>query len=122
MLKIIQKIFGSKNKNRKVIQIAVVDIASICNAKCPFCSRNHMPQKGKLIDIEDFKKIVYKLKNSEYTDIKEFRLYATGEPTLHPKLDEIIKISKENFPYVTLSTNCTNIAKYKESLSIVDHL
>lgn len=59
---------------------------------------------------------------SDKIDIKELRLYATGEPTLHPQLDKIINYLKEKNLPICVSTNCSGLAKYKHSLALVNHL
>ena len=74
---------------------AHIDISSVCNFKCSFCFQSDqvkVKEKGiKLgfMDIELFKKIVDDL--AEFKDkFKKIKIGNHGEPTLHPKLPEMI--------------------------------
>lgn len=100
---------------------AILDICGVCNAQCPFCPRSYMPEaraKGFMSD-EIFSKCLEEIRANK---IQRVSLYATAEPTLHPKFDEFIYRLKAAGLHVTVSTNAFTLQKHFESLSMVDHL
>ena len=72
-----------------------IELASICNLKCPMCYTisDEFKQKvnAKLMDFDLFKKIVDEIAN----DVPAIRLSLRGESTLHPKFIECIKYAKD---------------------------
>lgn len=100
---------------------AILDICGVCNAQCPFCPRAYMPEeraKGFMSD-EVFSKCLEEIQKQQ---IKRVSLYATAEPTLHPKFDEFVFRLKAAGLYVIVSTNAFTLQNHFESLSTVDHL
>lgn len=76
-------------------------ITNNCNFSCDYCYRLDCDEK--YMDIKIFKRILEKLK-----EIGCKRIAITGgEPTLHPKLSEMIELSNEKGFYVDLLTNGT---------------
>lgn len=101
--------------------LLILDICGICNAQCPFCARKHMPEdraKG-FMDDEVFHTAIREAKENS---IKTVRLYATAEPTLHPRFNYFIDTLKENGFIVEVSTNAYTLQKHFEALSKVDVL
>jgi len=99
----------------------ILDICGNCNAACPFCPRVHMPAaraKGYMSD-EVFNTA---LDEAETYGIKNIRLYATAEPTLHPKFDEYVEVLKSRGFNVTVSTNAFTLNRHFDSLSKIDCL
>ena len=92
------------------------EIAGVCNAKCEFCitgKSNH--PKGGFVDVEKFDRSLSILTEHGLADSQtRFHLYNWGEPTLHPKLDQIIQIvqDKHSFSY-GLSTNAGRSIEYR---------
>ncbi len=72
-----------------------IELASVCNLKCPMCYTisDEFKQKvnAKLMDFDLFKKIVDEIAN----DVPAIRLSLRGESTLHPKFIECIKYAKD---------------------------
>ena len=102
-------------------EVMILDVCGACNAQCPFCPRIYMPEaraKGFMSD-EVFETALSEAKNF---GIKDIRLYATAEPTLHPKIDTFIdRLKSEDF-HVTVSTNASTLHKHFTSLQHVDML
>lgn len=94
----------SKNKQHEVIYW---DITGKCNAHCKYCFTGNMGHpEGSEIDIDSFSKAFQILKsNNLIGDNTCLHLYVWGEPTLHPKLGEIISIIQNNGVHYKLSTN-----------------
>ena len=63
--------------------LAYIQISRICNQNCLFCSN---PANGKLISFEKAKKIVDQYAEEGYEGI----IWTGGEPTLYPRLAELI--------------------------------
>lgn len=72
-----------------------IELASVCNLKCPMCYTitDEFKEKvnAKLIDFELFKKIIDEIAGK----IPALRLSLRGESTLHPKFIECIKYAKD---------------------------
>lgn len=102
-------------------KVAVLDIVSSCNAFCPFCPRQFCdsPPQG-IMNPEVFRRIVSGLK--EFQTIQSVRLYAYGEPLLHPHFPDFVRILAQTGWTISLSTNLTNAEKQLEALMEVDRL
>lgn len=73
-----------------------IELASVCNLKCPMCYTitDEFKEKvnAKLIDFDLFKKIIDEIGGK----VPALRLSLRGESTLHPKFIECIKYAKDN--------------------------
>lgn len=111
------------------ITYAYLETTNYCNLQCSFCNRdevigalNHMP-------ISKFKTLMERIKHHP---IQEAKLMGMGEPMMHPKFDEIVRIFKEYFPnaFLIVATNCqytiktgTNLRKrFQKALNYIDLL
>lgn len=83
-----------------------IEITTNCNLKCVECPRtvgiSQRNWTSKHISIEDFRQIV-----SHAPYARAAALQGVGEPTLHPRLGELISITKSSgkFQHITLNTN-----------------
>lgn len=72
-----------------------IELASVCNLKCPMCYTitDEFKEKvnAKLIDFELFKKIIDEIGSK----VPALRLSLRGESTLHPKFVECIQYAKD---------------------------
>ena len=72
-----------------------IELASVCNLKCPMCYTitDEFKEKvnAKLMDFELFKKIIDEIGGK----VPALRLSLRGESTLHPKFIECIKYAKD---------------------------
>ncbi|UYO99136.1 SPASM domain-containing protein [Oceanotoga sp. DSM 15011] len=99
-----------KIKNKKFKKI-YIEITNICDLKCSFCNIDKRPKKH--IEISKFQKYIQK--TSKYTDY--YTLYVKGEPLLHPELQKILDIAKQNNKKITLSTNGYNIQQKAKKIT-----
>jgi wyosine [tRNA(Phe)-imidazoG37] synthetase (radical SAM superfamily) len=99
----------------------VIDISGGCNAFCPFCPRQLMDSPpSKMMEMGIFNSILSQVKTIK--SIKIIRLYAVGEPMLHPHFDECVRLAKATGLKVNLSTNMSIGHKYFDALMLVDNV
>ncbi|MBI4974097.1 radical SAM protein [Candidatus Roizmanbacteria bacterium] len=90
-------------------------ITNHCNQSCPSCfAKNIMKDKSvsQEMSIPDLKILIKKLRGYGVGFIKIFG----GEPTLHSKLEEVIRLCLANFSYIQLFTNGIFSKEVKELL------
>lgn len=110
MTKIIETIQKRKEEAKKVEYSLVppfpkeflIDITSLCNHTCTFCSNRKMTSKKNADD-----NLVYKvLDDARKEGSTSVGLYATGEPFLNKNLEDYIKYAKKiGYDYVYITTN-----------------
>lgn len=88
-----------------------IQIIRVCNQKCLFCSN---PSSGDVMSLDKIKKIILRYKKDKLAGV----LLTGGEPTMHPKLIEIIKYCAANEIACKLITNGQRLAysKYLRAL------
>jgi radical SAM protein with 4Fe4S-binding SPASM domain len=85
-----------------------LEVTNICNFDCWFCPRSAMTRKQGMMEFSDFKNIILGLEKAKF--LKEVAIAGIGEPTLHPKLNEMIAFIKENSSLkVVLTTNASKL-------------
>ena len=84
-------------ENLKVVNI---EATNKCNLRCVSCGDNKTRTAG-FISLELCEKLANQCKD------KELRLFMSGEPLLHPSIDELIKICRKHSDTVVLHTNAT---------------
>ena len=89
-------------KVRMMTRRTVLYPTMLCNLKCPFCYYRYL-QKSTHRDFEDLKKIVDSWKNY-YIDSVDI---TGGEPTIFPKIVDLVKYIKERKYKTTIITNAT---------------
>ena len=98
----------------------ILDISSKCNSACPFCPRTILEIKGTNMPDDIFYKAV---DQAHALGIRKCRLYSTGEPLLHPHIDQFIKyVKQKNFIHIHVSTNGQFADKHFEALSMADEV
>lgn len=95
-------------KNKKIIYL---EITKKCNLSCPFCPLSD-EKKPLDIDIEKYKVIINKIK--DYVEILYF--HVLGEPTLHPKFNEIVDYAHRLGLKLGLTTNGVKINKINKEM------
>ncbi len=83
-----------------------IDIAGMCNLKCPACASSICPTdrpKG-FMSLDDFKKIIKKI-IKETGLVSHICFYNWGEPLLHPQLDLFIDYAHQMGIATAVSTN-----------------
>ena len=95
-----------------------IDIVGACNLSCPSCPTGNFQKidySGQkrltgFMEIKTFSSIISKI--AEYQDPTKtsLHLYNWGEPLLHPKLDEILKLAsgKDYKIFISSNLNTTN--------------
>ena len=80
----------------------LIDISSLCNHSCSFCSNVQMTNKSHASS-----EMVYRvLKEAKEEGAVAVGLYATGEPFLNKNCENFIKYAKEiNYEYVFVTSN-----------------
>jgi MoaA/NifB/PqqE/SkfB family radical SAM enzyme len=84
-----------------------IEISGVCNLRCIACPRSdtlHPFENGGFISVEDYKKVLEKLLK-EIPMLHIVSLYIWGDPFLHPKLPELLRINSELGVGTDLSTN-----------------
>ena len=88
--------------------LPVIEIMSGCDMDCPICLKDF--KQSFLMSQMEFRNILTRLKSFE-KDLNVINL-SGGEPTLHPELEEFLKMSaQENINQVTVSTNGIQLLK-----------
>lgn len=85
-------------KTHKEIKF-MIELTSVCNAKCVFCPYLSMKRDKKNMSDEIFFKIADRIKAEKITPVY-FELWNIGEPFLDKKIFERIKFLKTAFPKV----------------------
>lgn len=80
---------------------ATINVTGNCNLNCNYCF--NMPRENIDISIEDFKYALNILKKEEVFMI----VLSGGEPFIHPKIDELIRLSHKKFSNVQILSNGT---------------
>ena len=87
-----------------------IEITNICNLKCKFCPETS--RKKESMSIENFEEVISKIQN--YTEL--VCLHVKGEPLLHNKLEDILKILEKYNLKANITTNGTLIKEKLETL------
>lgn len=107
---------------------AILEISSVCNAKCRWCVTGCQNREGvarptvKFLNIERFKELHGQLiKKNIITEETELLLYNWGEPLLNPDFEIIVEYLHECGQRFTISTNAS-ICKTFQSDNILSRL
>lgn len=76
-----------------------VEITNNCNLDCSFCIKNN--RQKKFMDIEEFKTLLNKITDKT----KYLYFHVSGEPLLHPQINEFINLAKEDNFNINITTN-----------------
>ena len=76
-----------------------VEITNNCNLNCSFCIKNN--RQKKFMSIDEFKIILEKIKDKT----KYLYFHVSGEPLLHPNINELIDIASYNNFNINITTN-----------------
>jgi len=88
-----------------------IEITNVCNKNCSFCSKS---TREKIeMSPTDFEFVIKQVKN--YTDY--VYLHVKGEPLLHSKFENIIKICDKYNMNVNITTNGTLLPKQQEIIA-----
>ena len=85
----------------KKLKKIYIEITNICNLSCSFCSK--VEKTPKMMTMDEFDHILKKVK--DYTET--IYLHVKGEPLLHPKIIDFLKLAEKYNLKVNLTTNGT---------------
>ncbi|TAJ98775.1 MAG: radical SAM protein [Chloroflexota bacterium] len=83
-----------------------IEITTYCNLKCSGCIRTIKDAEGnwqnRHLSVEDFSRLVTSLPRTD-----RLHLYGIGEPTMHPKLIELVSfaVASKKFKKISLTSN-----------------
>jgi organic radical activating enzyme len=99
-------------------------IHNVCNHDCSFCDARHKDGSQRWFTLEKYKEYTDKLVDA--CEGKPFWIQITGgEPTLYPKLIELMKYMKQKGAFVSLISNGTRTLRWWKELKsekILDYL
>ncbi|WP_378950546.1 radical SAM/SPASM domain-containing protein [Pelosinus sp. sgz500959] len=100
---------------------ALIDISYNCNAKCPFCLRQHLqtPLSGVMTP-DIFDKVLYELRKTP--SIRTIVLAAAGEPLMNPYFGEYVSALKKWGYKIHCITNMALAHKFMDDLLKCDNL
>jgi len=87
-------------------KISNIEATNACGMKCIMCPRQNMTRKIGFMDIKLFEKIIRQAEKGS-----KVALHFFGDPLLHPKIGEMIKICRKYEIKSSLSTNPTSLTK-----------
>ena len=90
----------------------LIEPASVCNLRCPMCfqvdrSFTRKPYMG-LMDLDMYKNVIDQLFEGETGALT---MGSRGEPTMHPKLSEMVDYAAGKFYELKLITNATRLTE-----------
>lgn len=85
-------------------------ITTYCQASCPTCARTDMQtlQKANWLKLQHlpFETYVKFLSSLDYTKIRKIQICGDyGDPMMHPRIEDIIKVSVEKINLIAIHTN-----------------
>ncbi len=87
--------------------VGIIEVTENCNLRCPTCFSDSTV--GKSLDLKTIRFMLDSF--IRYEGNPEVLMLSGGEPTVHPKLNEIIAMAKDKgMKYVMLNTNGVRIA------------
>jgi 7,8-dihydro-6-hydroxymethylpterin dimethyltransferase len=85
--------------------LAVIDLTNRCNYSCPVCFAAVSSEDVYYLDVETVRRMLTALINHKPLPCRHVQ-FSGGEPTLHPRFLDIVRMSKEmGFNHVQVATN-----------------
>ena len=105
-----------KAESSKATKIVEWRLSNICNFNCSFCSSEFKDGSKKPIEIDQYKKIVDNLINQSDEKNIWFQ-FSGGEPTLYPKLIELLTYIKSKGGYTSVISNGSRTIRFWNELA-----
>jgi len=86
----------------------VVEPTNACNLGCAYCGNKDMLRPRTYLSMELYEKLLDQMVE---LGIPRITLHTVGEPTLHPRIAEMVKMATDRARVVTISTNGTTLGK-----------
>lgn len=102
-----------KDNSKKIAPTLVqIENTNLCNAKCIMCPHISMKRKKKVMEQNDFEKIIKNVMR-DYPSIKRITITGFGEPLLDKEIIDKIKFINNNFPKIEIDiyTNSSMLDK-----------
>jgi len=93
------------------MKLYVIPIERNCNGKCPFCITRFRDYKNHLLKTDRLREV---LENNEFEKIE---ITGGGEPSVHPKIFEIIKLCKSYAPTQIYTNGSLNFDSKQNELT-----
>lgn len=84
----------------------IVEPTNACNLKCAYCGNKDMLRPRTNLDIGLYEKLLDQMVE---LGIPRITLHTVGEPTLHPRIADMVRMATERERIVTISTNGTRL-------------
>ena len=107
--------FGLEKKEENNLNPATTDffleLTNKCNFHCEFCPSDSQTRHQGYMELSLVEKILNEI--SEKNLVPKVNLHLMGEPTLHPKLNDILNYAKQKNVKIALTTNGSTMVKKK---------
>ena len=107
--------FSTDNNDDKKLHPATTDffleLTNKCNFHCEFCPSDSQTRTHGYMELSLVKKIFDEISKKKI--VPKVNLHLMGEPTLHPKLNDILTYAKSKNVKVALTTNGSTLVKKK---------
>jgi len=100
-----------ENKLLPATTFFFLELTNKCNFHCEFCPSDSQTRLHGYMDLPLAKKIFNEI--SEKKLVSQVHLHLMGEPTLHPKLNEILNYARDKNVMINLTTNGSTLVKKK---------
>src|SRR6056297_1416658 len=102
---------GLCDQHKSAANLMIIDVTNRCNLNCPICFANSNSQ-GRIVEYtyEEVVRIMAHFAKQK-PNVPAIAQFSGGEPTLHPRIIDIIDKAMEWFPHVMLNTNGIRMAK-----------
>lgn len=101
------------------ITVCNVEVVGACNLRCPACPNGTDAVRGRrrgLMEVDRFGRILEKLSTEcPPAEVQDLSLFNWGEPLLHPRIGDLVRITREHGYPCVVSTNL-NDATHLEAL------
>jgi uncharacterized Fe-S cluster-containing radical SAM superfamily protein len=94
----------------------VVEPTNACNLRCAYCGNKDMLRPRTFLDLGLYERLLDEMVE---LGIPRLTLHTIGEPTLHPRIGEMVAMATERGRVVTLSTNGTLLGRGDLARSLV---
>ena len=94
----------------------VVEPTNACNLACAYCGNKDMVRPRTFLDVGLYERLLDQMVE---LGIPRITLHTIGEPTLHPRIGELVKMATDRGRVVTLSTNGTLLGREELARSLV---
>ncbi|MBL8863000.1 MAG: radical SAM protein [Planctomycetes bacterium] len=84
----------------------IVEPTNACNLKCAYCGNKDMLRPRTNLDLGLYERLLDQMVE---LGIPRITLHTVGEPTLHPRIADMVRMATERERIVTISTNGTRL-------------